>query len=293
MVKYIVEQHILKRDAKVHDKSTERWLRDLETLLLNGTALQPAKVLPEVLKFIVDKLKAIKAAIARFQLEFMLPYIKEGGVEYERKHWDGLYEKALQSDPPQDPLRRARAWLIEAIAATKRVEGEELQLQIPDVCRVLRYGILAMVGSSQPASRITSLGTSEALAAGVEREEPAEDDVIFPETLVWDLERIVGFQNEVQLVIMVSYTMLICVTFLEKQQVYMSAVQMNELKTLREKLLRKPRPTLDAITTGIAQQVFSMMPTREERLLSDSERNRIAKGAGLAQQLLHEGLELV
>lgn len=61
MVRYVVEENILMMDAPVHDSETKAWLQMMETRLMGTEPLNPLELLPEIFKWLIDKLDAIKA----------------------------------------------------------------------------------------------------------------------------------------------------------------------------------------------------------------------------------------
>jgi len=269
MVRYVVEEHVLKLDAPAYDQDTTAWLQGVQAQLIrdDGVPLNPAEVLPGIFKFLMDKFSEIKFAVSNLTIRHeLVPEILQYGADYERQRFEELIAKAAASEPPQEPLRRARQWYIQASALTHPAEeGKEDGF----LRRVLQQGLLAMVFSPVAATRLNSLagpgGEYEEIGQG-----GGEEGGIFPETLVWDAQRIEAFQSEVQLITLVGSTLLLCQEFFKRKGIVTSIPQQLELKTLLEKLLRSPRPTMEAILSGLLAKISEFVASgTEDTLLLD------------------------
>jgi len=254
MIKYIVERQILKLDSASHDEGTKVWLANVEQKLTGDAEIQPAQILPEIFQWILEKLEEIKFATSNYQISLLVPTIIENGAEYERERFQKMVKDGEALNPPVDQLRAAKVWFAEAreLASAYDLDPKE------DVSGVIKVGVMAMVGNSVPATRITCLKPAVAATTseGGSMRQKEKEAIIFPETLAWDASRIETFQSEVQLVVIVSETLLMCKEFLSKEMfVTVRSDEVQDMKTLMTQLLRKPRPTMDIIVNGICAKV--------------------------------------
>jgi len=261
MLRYVVEENILMMDAPVHDSETKAWLQGMEAKLMGSGVLNPVELLPEIFKWLIDKLDSIKAMMSNHEIAVLVPFILKEGAEYEaRRFEDDCRERRAKGE---QPLRAAGQWYKQAreLTAKRHPGGQE-----SDTSLVLRQGIVAMIGHPVAACRITTLEPpplpkpgAQALDAPATTTEESSKEVIFPETLVWDWPRIESYQNEIQLYALVGSTLLMAKETLKAKGVVVTVTQEYELKTLMEKLLRLPRPTLDTITHGMIAKVAEMV----------------------------------
>lgn len=114
--------------------------------------VNPTEVLPDVIRFVVDKLEAIQYAVANHHIKMLVPTILRCGADFERDRFAELVEQARTATPPGDQLQRARKWFSQSLSLPSVVEHKR-EHGDHDVCRVMRLGFLAMVENPVAATQ--------------------------------------------------------------------------------------------------------------------------------------------
>ncbi|KAI8618491.1 T-complex protein 11-domain-containing protein [Chytriomyces sp. MP71] len=264
-------------------------LRDVSIRAINTTIrdAKDAVALVPVIDSMFQVLDEMKLDLANYRLQTLRPHLKTQAVEYEKsKFRESLAAYTKQQGTSTDPttsqlLPRTREWLnktVESKAATARERNPEnidLPENRPRYTDILHDALLSLV-----------FGNTAVAPASI------------PETLVMDAQRVFGFQNEGQRVVVVAVLLMLVQNIVIEGRG--DKAFLTSLKDRLFVLLKDPEGlSLDNLVLEIISQCnVQVLEKKRARLLSvgqEANANAVTEGLdvtrkGLIQNMVEKTL---
>ncbi|KAI9281226.1 T-complex protein 11-domain-containing protein, partial [Umbelopsis sp. AD052] len=198
-------------------------------------AISRAGDLADTFRAILELLDQMNLDLANYRIQALRPYLKEISIEYEREK----FSTALMNG--KIGLVKTRDWLRTASISLQGIAGQRNPEGIEDVESNIKFTDVY----------------NEALASLLSSSEALLPDSC-PETLLLDVERITGYQNEAQAITIVAALLMLTKNFSSADESSRHRTSTPAMKALRDKLfvlLEAKDTTVENLSLQVIQSI--------------------------------------
>ncbi|KAG2182713.1 hypothetical protein INT44_005693 [Umbelopsis vinacea] len=215
-------------------------------------AISRAGDLANTFRAILELLDQMNLDLANYRIQALRPYLKEISIEYEREK----FSTALMNG--KIGLVKTRDWLRTASTSLQGIAGQRNPEGIEDVESNIKFTDVY----------------NEALASLLSSSEALLPDSC-PETLLLDVERITGYQNEAQAITIVAALLMLTKNFSSAEESSRHRTSTSAMKALRDKLfvlLEAKDTTVENLSLQVIQSIQELSDVNFEELPEDKQK---------------------
>lgn len=215
-------------------------------------AISSAGDLADTFRAILELLDQMNLDLANYRIQALRPYLKDISIEYERDK----FSTALING--KIGLAKTRDWLRTASSSLQEIAGQRNPEGVEDVESNIKFTDI------YNEALVSLLASSEALLPDT-----------CPETLLLDVERITGYQNEAQAITIVAALLMLTKNLSSTDETSRSRPSSSALKTLRDKLfvlLEAKDTTVENLSLQVIQSIQELSDVNFDGLPEDKQK---------------------